>query len=115
PFRFAGQYRDAESTLYYLRARYYDPGIEQFISRDPEFEKTRQAYAYVADNPVNHTDPTGLSSVGVCETYTAGAGAGVTASVCVVSVTDGSISQDAPLELRCLGGDALACAIYATR
>jgi RHS repeat-associated protein len=25
PFLFAGQYRDAESGFYYLRARYHDP------------------------------------------------------------------------------------------
>jgi uncharacterized protein RhaS with RHS repeats len=24
-FRYAGEYQDAESSLYYLRARYYDP------------------------------------------------------------------------------------------
>ena len=27
PFRYAGQYFDSETGTYYLRARYYDPGI----------------------------------------------------------------------------------------
>ena len=60
PFRFAGQYEDAESPLSYLRARYYDPVTGQFVSRDPAVAWTRSAYAYVAGNPTNATDPTGL-------------------------------------------------------
>jgi RHS repeat-associated protein len=59
PFQYAGQYRDQESGLYYLRARYYEPGNGQFITRDPLVVKTRQPYQYVADAPVNETDPSG--------------------------------------------------------
>ncbi len=44
----------------YLRARYYDPSTAQFISRDPAVATTRQPYAYVNDNPLNGTDPSGL-------------------------------------------------------
>lgn len=32
---YAGQYRDTESALYYLRARYYDPATSGFLSVDP--------------------------------------------------------------------------------
>ena len=60
PFRFAGEYRDAESGLLHLRARYYDPSTGQFISRDPAVALTRQPYSYGYDNPLNMTDPTGL-------------------------------------------------------
>jgi RHS repeat-associated protein len=60
PLRFAGQYRDGESSLYYLRARYYDPSTGQFVTRDPANATTREPYGYVADNPLNATDPTGL-------------------------------------------------------
>ena len=60
PLRFAGQYWDAESLLYYLRARYYDPNTGQFLSRDPAAATTREPYAYVNDNPLNAIDPTGL-------------------------------------------------------
>lgn len=64
PFQFAGQYRDSESGLYYLRARYYDPATGQFISRDPAVATTRQPYSYTYDNPLNVTDPTGLGPEG---------------------------------------------------
>ena len=42
PFCFAGQYRDGESALIYLRARYYDPSSAQFLSRDPAVGTTRR-------------------------------------------------------------------------
>jgi len=60
PFRFSGQYLDSESGLYYLRARYYDPMTDQFLSRDPALAQTRAAYGYAVGNPVNRTDPNGL-------------------------------------------------------
>jgi RHS repeat-associated protein len=60
PIQYAAQYLDSESSLYYLRARSYDPVSGQFMSRDPAVTATRQPYAYVADNPLNGTDPTGL-------------------------------------------------------
>jgi len=60
PFLFAGQYRDAESGLYYLRARYYDPSTGQLISRDPKLSSTWAPYAYVGDNPINASDPSGM-------------------------------------------------------
>ena len=60
PFGFSGQYRDAESGLTYLRARYYDPTTAQFLSRDPLVATTRSPYAYVAGDPLNGTDPSGL-------------------------------------------------------
>ena len=60
PFQYAGQYLDSGSGLYYLRARYYDPATGQFTSTDPIVAQTRQAYAYVADSPLNGSDTSGL-------------------------------------------------------
>jgi RHS repeat-associated protein len=65
PLRLGGQYQDAESGFYYLRARYYDPGSAQFLSRDPAVATTRSAYAYVADNPLNASDPSGLCGLDI--------------------------------------------------
>jgi RHS repeat-associated protein len=50
-----------ESNLYYLRARYYDSTTGQFLSVDPMVDSTLSPYAYVAGNPLNGSDPTGLS------------------------------------------------------
>jgi len=58
-FLFAGQYRDAESGLYYLRARYYDPATAQFLTVDPRVATTLSPYGYLAGNPLNGTDPSG--------------------------------------------------------
>ena len=57
---FAGQYRDAESGLYYLHARYYEPATAQFLTRDPLAPQTGEPFVYVRGNPLNSADPTGL-------------------------------------------------------
>jgi RHS repeat-associated protein len=57
PFRYAGEYRDPIWGGYYLRARWYDPELPTFLSRDPERHLNR--YAYGAGNPVMNTDPSG--------------------------------------------------------
>lgn len=46
PYGFAGEYTDAETGFQYLRARYYDPGSGQFLTRDPLADLTGQTYAY---------------------------------------------------------------------
>lgn len=57
---YTGEYRDAESGLYHLRARAYDPATAQFTSRDPAEATTAEPYGYVGGNPVNYRDPLGL-------------------------------------------------------
>jgi RHS repeat-associated protein len=54
---FTGEQNDP-SGLEYLRARYYDPAIGRFLTRDPV--PFIQRYAYVGNNPVRFTDPYGL-------------------------------------------------------
>ena len=60
PFRYTGEYTDAESGFIYLRARYYDPETQQFLTVDPALAWTEQAYAYVGGSPTNFVDPLGL-------------------------------------------------------
>lgn len=64
PFLFAGEYRDAESSLYYLRSRYYDTTTGQFASADPLVAVTLERYAYVEGNPLNGVDPSGRLDLG---------------------------------------------------
>jgi len=62
PFKFTGREFDTETSLYYYRARYYDPQPGRFLSEDPlGFGQGVNFYAYVANNPINLIDPTGLA------------------------------------------------------
>ncbi len=58
--RYTGRELDADTQLYYYRARYYDPSIGRFISEDPlGFEAGVNFYAYVNNNPIGSNDPSG--------------------------------------------------------
>jgi RHS repeat-associated protein len=59
PLGYAGQYTDSETGFQYLRARYYDPNTDQFLTVDPKDMTTQERYAYVQDDPANYTDPNG--------------------------------------------------------
>ena len=48
-----------KTGLYYYGARYYDPKRSFWLSVDPLEEITNSTYAYVWNDPVNFTDPTG--------------------------------------------------------
>ena len=63
-YLFAGQQFDSETSLYSLRARYYDPSSGRFLSQDAypynignPVELNR--YTYAGNNPVNFSDPSG--------------------------------------------------------
>ena len=64
PLKYAGEYFDDESGLYYLMARYYDPTIGRFISRDSfggylNNPLSLNGYAYAWGNPLKYIDPSG--------------------------------------------------------
>ena len=66
PFRYRGYYYDAETGLYYLQSRYYDPVIGRFINADSitylgadGTPLSYNIYAYCKNNPVMGYDPTG--------------------------------------------------------
>jgi len=61
PCGYASQYTDPATGLQYLRARYYDPATQQFLTVDPLLAQTDQAYAYAGGSPTNATDPSGLT------------------------------------------------------
>ena len=62
-FTFTGEQRDSDSGMYFLRARYYDSATGRFLGQDPL--PAQNLYAYVANNPVNRIDPSGLCWVGI--------------------------------------------------
>lgn len=64
-FRYCGEYFDAETGTVYLRARYYDPSIGRFISRDSFAGRVSDSlsfnkYTYCHNNPIAFSDPQGL-------------------------------------------------------
>jgi len=64
-FGFTGEHWDERTGLLYLRARYYDPSVGRFISRDlfPGFSyypPSLNRWAYAANNPINLVDRSGL-------------------------------------------------------
>lgn len=61
-FGYTGREPDATGLTYY-RARYYDASIGRFTQRDPAgFQGGINQYAYVNGNPLNFTDPWGLTA-----------------------------------------------------
>jgi|GEM_PF-2385602 len=78
PFGFVGAkgyYSDPDTSLMKLGARYYDPTIGRFITKDPAKDGSNW-FVYAGNNPVNAVDPTGMAilpdhnrPVGITMTY----------------------------------------------
>lgn len=91
PYRYTGRRLDAQWGVYHYRARYYDPQIGRFLETDPAwFVDSTNLYAYVGNNPLNATDPTGRETVTSCE--------GVQAACSVTSQTGQTYSGGTPAE-----------------
>jgi RHS repeat-associated protein len=74
---YSGNWTDPDTGLVYLRARDYDAATAQFLQVDPAVDSTRQPYAYVANDPLTRTDPTGLDFWGDFGKAALGFGAGL--------------------------------------
>jgi len=77
PFRYCGEYTDAESGFVYLRNRYYDPSVGRFVTKDPHWNvgnmiygddglpslinimQSGNLYVYGLNNPLRYFDPRG--------------------------------------------------------
>lgn len=67
PYLFTGRRLEAETGLYYYRARHYDPETGRFLQRDPlGYVDGNNLYAYAVNNPVNFFDPLGTE---ICACY----------------------------------------------
>lgn len=82
PFLYCGEYYDAESQTYYLRARYYDPANGRFTQQDAWVfmnagdPLSLNLYTYCGNNPVMYFDPSGC--FGETATAWSQVGAGLT-------------------------------------
>ena len=57
-FHLTTKEQDPYCGIYYFSARWYDPQVGRFISKDPVRYVNR--YSYVKNNPLKHVDPLGL-------------------------------------------------------
>jgi len=94
-YLYTGQRYDAATGLYNLRARYYDPSMGRFLSRDSypyDYQNPIELnrYGYTAGNPINAYDPTGYSLLSfakqLIEIYTSERWGGVAGFVTGVAI-----------------------------
>ena len=105
-YTYSGERFDQNIGLFHLRARDYNPLTGRFETMDPAAGNilnpaTLHKYVYAGNNPVNASDPTGLSALleGVYIDLNAGIGANITARLLPIAVRIG------------LGNGVASCAI----
>jgi len=102
-YGYAEEWTDS-SGLQYLRARYYSPAQGRFISKDPfpgfqSQPSTLNAYAYVTNNPVLMSDPSGeIAPLLVAAGLGGLIGAGIDAGVQLYNMQPTSFGQ----AIRCM-------------
>ena len=73
PYRYCGEYYDKETEEVYLRARYYQPSVGRFITRDTYTGESDEPlslhlYTYCENDGVNMVDPSGHDAIWLQQT-----------------------------------------------
>ena len=91
-FRYCGEYYDAETGTVYLRARYYNPVIGRFISRDTYTGEhgdplSLNLYTYCKNSPILYDDLDGHSPIAIPMLALAAAAVLLVTTACVIMST----------------------------
>ena len=67
-FRYRGYVFDEETGLYYLRSRYYNPGLGRFVNADALVSTLQQGnkhnlFSYCGNSVISYIDPDGLFAI----------------------------------------------------
>ncbi|WP_338445680.1 RHS repeat-associated core domain-containing protein [Pelagerythrobacter marensis] len=66
-FQYTGQVWLPQVDMYHYKARFYSPTLGRFMQTDPiGYEDGMNMYAYVGNDPINLSDPTGMVSMRGC-------------------------------------------------
>jgi len=66
-----------ETGVYHYKARAYEPNLGRFLQTDPMgYDAGLNLYAYVRNDPVNATDPSGMFSEEFCDIMCSSSSAG---------------------------------------
>ena len=97
PFRYRGYFYDTETGLYYLGSRYYNPETGRFINADNLVDTEdllgENLFAYCANNPVNHQDPSGHSFLGIIALNFARVAVTAIAAIAVAGLTVAAVNS----------------------
>ena len=108
PFTFIGGYELGNGDQA-LGHRYLSGSTSQFTQQDPSWIEGN-LYAYSEGDPINKSDPSGLSTVGASIRDGAGTGAAIGGSVgCVGGGAVGAVTGAPALGLGSVGGAAVGC------
>ena len=119
PIRYRGYYYDAETGMYYVGSRYYDPQVGRWINADDSSNLGAEGeilsynlFAYCMNNPINRVDVDGNWSLPNWAKVTIGAVA-LAGAIALTVATGGGAAAVAIGVAKIVGSVALSTAVSA--